>query len=118
MAVKIDIDAEAGWYAGADMDFNFTIYRNQDHTEVLDISARALLWQLRTDVLNDVLLDKITPTDIEVTDGTGGLCTVHVTAEDTADFKEGWYNFSIMTTDSPRTIVTEGTIYLNKAATP
>lgn len=118
MVVKIDIDADAGWYAGADMDFKFTIYSNDERTAILDISSRSLLWHLRTDVKNEVLVVKTTPTDIEVTDGPGGLCTVHIVAEDTLALEEGWYNFAIMTTDSPRVPTTVGTIYLNKAATP
>jgi len=118
LTIQITIDADAGWYAESDMDFEFTFYTDETKTEVKDISGRTLLWQLRSDVLNDVLISKTTPTNIEITNGPAGLCVVHTVAEDTPGFVEGWYNFSIMTTDAPRIVGTAGTIFLNRAATP
>ena len=117
MALHVEIDATDGWFIGAKIVLPFIVYQD-DGTTPQDITGFDLLFKLRRNADDDVLVEKATGDGILVSDAIHGAGEITILDTDTAGFAEGQYELGMMRSDDPITVLFFGEAVLNKASVP
>jgi len=118
LALHVEIDADAGWFVGAKIVLPFIVYQDGDSRTPQDITGFDLLFKLRRNADDEVLVEKATGDGILVTDAVNGAGEITILDTDTAGFAEGQYELGMMRSDDPITVLFFGEAVLNKASVP
>lgn len=117
MALEFNIIESDGWYAGNDLTIPFIIYEDDGSTPQ-NLTGFDLLYQVKRNVDDEMLLAKSIGDGIVVDDPTTGTGELTIDAADTAGWVEGSYAHSLIRSNSPITTLWDGTAFISKAAAP
>jgi len=118
MALEFNISQDDHWFVGNDITIPFVIYADDNREARQDLTGFELLWHLKRNADDQILLFKTTDDDISVTDALAGEGELTIPGADTADFGEGYYEHAMIRSNTPVSTLWFGKAYLNKAAAP
>lgn len=110
MSEKSTIEKEDFWFAGEDKELQFTI--RDENQVVIDVTGWSFQWELC--VNGAVVLTKVSPGGVQLTDPTNGIVTVIIADTDTASIVEGNHKHVLKRIDSgDAAVLAHGQAYLN-----
>lgn len=118
MALTFDIVADDDWFVGDDVTIPFVIYTDDDKGSRQDLTGFDLLYQLKHNPHDGILISKTEGDGITVTDALNGEGEIAISGDDTAGFAGGEYSHTMVRSNEPRATLFDGTVVIKKGSAP